>query len=213
MSESNDRIELVKFPTPTGEGYRAGDTYYLYLTRQVSYKYVTEILRKTLGLPPTPLLHDQTSSFRAWANKNNIPVPKDTDKLYNYVVTVGDAEIPTVWPSRSYMRSHRSLSPRTMRNYVPNIVYPSGTATMCRFGHMKPTSKYGRRNACGKCRWWREQGVDLSGYTPTHCLVGHSLKDNRWLSVRGDRDHRVTEHCVKCNNDKVMRERGYTPHD
>lgn len=206
VKKNNDKVKLVKFPTTQGEGYRAGDTYYLYLRMPV--KDITSHLRSALGLPATPLLHNQTASFRKWAQANNTPVPKDTEKLYNYVVTVGDAELPTVWPSRSYVRKNRSLSPSTMERYLPRVVYPIGTSTMCRFGHMKTVAKNGARENCNRCSWWRHQGIDLSIYTPTHCLKGHALKNNRWLS---ERRGNVSEHCVKCTNKKIMDTFGYKP--
>lgn len=208
MTDNDNRMRSEKFPTKLGEGYRVGDTYYLYTRKPLVNP--NHHIRDALDLPPTPQLHNQTESFRKWAIENNIPVPKDLDNLYNYVLTIGDAHLPTVWPSRIYMRKHQIISATKLQGYAPRIVYTIGTPTMCRFGHKKYAvkSNKSRGAACNTCRWWRDQGVDLSAYTPTHCLVGHPLKDNRWLSCRRGK---ISEHCVKCNNDKVTNKYGYTP--
>jgi hypothetical protein len=207
------RAPFTKFPTPLGEGYRVGSTIYLYTKRPIVQP--RGHVRRALSLPEQPNLRDWTASMREWTDENNLPAPRDKEGLYNYVLTLGEAEAPTIWPTRTYMRTHRTLSTKTMQHYVPTVVYPTGTATMCRFGHQKTVRNVngkGKRGGavCNKCAWWRHQGVDLSVYKPTHCLKGHTLKNNRWLHHRKDR-RGVTEYCVKCNNDEVMNKTGYQP--
>lgn len=205
MTDEQGKIKLKKFPTTLGEGYRAGDTFYLYLRRPV--KELAEYLRRALEDETLPNLHDHTESLRQWAHENNIPVPKDTDDLCNYVLTAQGSEPPTLWPPRAYMRTHQTLSPTTMEKYIPKVIYPWGTSTMCRFGHPRPVTPNGKKE-CYKCAYWREQGINLLMYRPTHCVKGHPLKDNRWLA---ERRGKVSEHCVQCNNDKIINESGYKP--
>jgi hypothetical protein len=200
-----DRMKIDKFPTPLGEVYRVGNTFYLYTRKPVVYP--VGHVKRALGLPASPELHNQTASLRTWVQENNIPSPKDSKELYNYVLTLDKEEAPTVWPSQKYMRAHRTFLPATLESYTPRVVYPMGTNYMCRFGHPKP--KNGSRN-CHRCAWWRNQGVDLSSYTPTHCIKGHALKNNRWLILRHGR---LSETCVRCNNERIINETGYMPHD
>jgi hypothetical protein len=215
MTESQRRTSLMKHPIPFGEMYRAGDTVYVYNKKFL--KRPADVVRRVLELPSEIQTHDQTQTFREWADKYSLPVPTDKEGLYNYVVTIGDADLPTVWPTKTYMDKHQTLMPRVIDYYIPKVIYITGTGTICRFGHEKRIPKTSNRKGklvsnCGKCAWLRHQGVDLASFKPTHCLKGHSLEGNRWLTYK-DGTKRVTEHCVQCNNDKVISRSGYIPHN
>jgi hypothetical protein len=207
------RIPITAYPLAFGTAYEAGDTVYVYNKRPL--KHVGEAVRRALELPPyKPELRDQTESLRQWADEYNLSVPKDTEQLHHYVITVGEAESPTCWPTLKYMETHTYLALGILNSYRPTVVYPHGTHYMCRFGHEKRTADGKIATNCYRCSWWRHQGIDLGNFKPTHCLKGHPLKDNRWLVYHhhNGRDY-VTEKCIICNNNEVMKLSGYEPHE
>lgn len=210
-----DSIAIKKYSSMYSEVYEADGTVYLFNKKPLSKP--NEAARRIMNLKTDHMLHNQTSTFREWAAEYNIPTPRDKKDLYCYVITIDDTPLPTVWPSLNYLRTHKVVTPSSLNVlYAPKVVYPVGTRSMCRFGHIKKRDKTGRTH-CYRCAWWRQQGVDLSAYKPTHCLEGHPLKDNRWLIHRSGRNSNssvaVKESCVKCHNELVMKKYGYTPHN
>lgn len=209
-----------------GEGCRVGNVVYLYLRKPVTADTAIGQVHRHLEIPGTIRVYSRTSKMRAWAESYNLPMPADENGLYNYILTVGDDEpLPVIWPTQQYMRGRTYVHPTTIAQTVPEVVYPIGTSTMCRFGHPKKISirsspdKYGntRMTTCYRCSWWRMSGIDLKSYKPTHCLKGHPLAGNRYLAVRASRNpgqkYKILEHCVECHNQEVINKTGYKPHE
>lgn len=224
--EAAKRLPFTKFTTTLGEAYRVGNVVYLYLRQPVGPTTVLEQVRRHLEIPSTTRIYNRTTKMRAWSASYNLPMPADENGVYNYILTVGqDEPLPTIWPTHQYMQARKTyVHPDKIAQAMPTIVYPRGTATMCRFGHPKfaTTKSPDKRGStlsstCHRCSWWRQCGLDLKSYKPTHCLQGHPLAGNRYLAVRAStvpgQPYKVLEHCVECHNQKIINKTGYKPHE